>query len=110
MLGPPGPKAIQSAVSASALIMSAPINARVLTTLRGSASSAPTKANVIPTGSAANSPAANLSALGPSSWTPSATTPRPIAHTAIPIAMRRPGRKRFLATPFPFPFAAFFTF
>src|SRR5207247_6768771 len=50
MLGPPGPKAIQSAVSASALIISAPINAPVLTTLRVSESSAPTKANVIPTG------------------------------------------------------------
>ncbi len=62
----PGPNAIQSAVNARALTIRAAINTRVLTTLRGSASSTPKRANVIPIGNAANSPAANLSALGQS--------------------------------------------
>jgi len=34
----------------------------------------------------------------------------PIAHTATLIAMRLPGDGLFSATPFPFPFAAFFIF
>src|SRR5207245_5956200 len=48
-LASPGPKAIQSAVSASAVTIRAAISARVLTKLRGSARNAPAKAKAIPT-------------------------------------------------------------